>query len=524
MPYDDIDSDNFIKAYYNLQVRFKVGKLNIRDLKELSDNEIFKEILDDLEVSLEYSFHPAESVWESEGSIYERLASVRMESDLYEEEHSRSEKYKFGIFDIVDDNYPSFECFYQSEDLFVSVYFYHYSDEYEIAEILFGKSLKMKKNKIIEADINPHWREKLSKLISLGKKQEALKTLDKHIESVLPLFLTTPELQEERRIAWLLRIELLRKWDRKIEALAWVCLECELHPENKTAYILKEKLKYELNLLNNEESEALFSNSSSKSSTDWTGIAGMQELKSILEIDVIGPISNPFVYEQFGVSIPNGILFYGPKGCGKTFVARNIACKIDYNFIEVNPSDSASIYIHGTQIKINKVFREAAQKAPCVLFFDEFDAFAPIRSDENLNHSYRSEVNELLTQLNECNKRNILFIAATNNPQLIDPAVLRPGRIDKKIFISLPDFEARVELFKLYMSDKPQDKIDWIRLGEYTDLYTHVEIKGIIENTARLCANKVMNISTDALIDTILENPPEHTKEAVEKMRNWRVG
>jgi hypothetical protein len=524
MPYDHIDEEDFIRAYHNLSVKFEIGKFDVKDLNDLIGKEIFKEILDDLEVSLEYSFHPAERVWESEGYIYERLASVRMESDIYEETHSRSERYKFGILDIVEDNYPCFECFYDSEDLFVSTYFYYYPEEYKIAEILFGRLINMRNERIIDSDINPHWREKLSRLISLGQKQAALKTLDKFVESVLPLFRTTPELQEERRIAWQLRIELLRKWDRKIEALAWVCLECELHPENRTAYILKERLKFELNLLTEDESNSLFPSSNSNNSTDWTGIAGMQELKSILEIDVIGPIRNPVVYEQFGVSIPNGILFYGPKGCGKTYVARNIANKINYNFIEVNPSDSASIYIHGTQIKINKVFREAEQKAPCVLFFDEFDAFAPNRSDEFLNHSYRSEVNELLTELNECSKKKILFIAASNNPQLIDPAALRPGRIDKKIFISLPDFEARVELFKLYMIDKPQNKIDWIRLGEYTDLYTHAEIKGIIESTARLCASKVMNISTAVLIDKIIDNPPEHTKEEVENMRNWRVG
>jgi len=379
----------------------------------------------------------------------------------------------------------------------------------------------MIKENFYDGYINPQWRKKLSRLIANGKKQEALKALDKFIENLLPLFQSSPELLEERRIAWLLRIELLRKWDRKIEALAWVCLECELNPDNKKAQIFKEQIKNDLNLSENKESDSKIV-SSYIPSTNWDGVAGMQELKAILEMDVINPIMNPVLYARYKVSIPNGILFYGPPGCGKTYIARKFSKKIRYNFIEVKPSDTASIYVHGTQEMIRDVFKKAVEKAPCILFFDEFDAFAPKRGESSTSHHYRSEVNEFLTQLNECHEREILVIGATNNAKLIDEAVLRPGRLDIKVFIPPPDFEARMEVFKMYLNERPQEKLDFKRLAEYTELSSYAEIKNIVELTARKAANSRKKITTDDLIEQILKNPPTLTEESVETMRNLK--
>jgi len=252
---------------------------------------------------------------------------------------------------------------------------------------------------------------------------------------------------------------------------------------------------------------------------EWPDVAGMQELKTILKTDVIDPIKNPKQYEQYKVTIPNGILFYGPPGCGKTFVARKLAEKIDYNFIEITPSTTASIYIHGTQQIIKNIFDNAFDEGPSVLFFDEFEAFAPSRDDISVGHSYRSEVNEFLTQLNECHKNEVLVIGATNNPRLIDQAVLRPGRMDIKIFIPPPDFEARAEVFKMYMKDRPQKRIDWLRLAEYTELFTYAEIKNIVDLAARKAANQNIKIDTDILIEFIIDNPPALTEASIEELR-----
>ena len=113
----------------------------------------------------------------------------------------------------------------------------------------------------------------------------------------------------------------------------------------------------------------------------------MQELKTLLEMDVINPLKNSLLYSRYKVSIPNGILFYGPAGCGKTFIVRKFADKINYHFMEISLSDIASTYVHGTQQKIGELFKDAEFKAPTILFFDEFDAFAPNLGDNSTGYS-----------------------------------------------------------------------------------------------------------------------------------------
>lgn len=369
-------------------------------------------------------------------------------------------------------------------------------------------------------NLNPQWRELVSKLISKGKKQDALKQLDKFVESIIPLFQTLSESKEERRTAWLLRIDLLRKWNRKIEALAWICLECELNPENVTAQILKEQLKKELNLFEDGIDEEVLQISESR--TNWRDVAGMQELKTILDIDVINPIKNPSLYKKYRLSVPNGILLYGPSGCGKTYIARKLALRIGYSFIEVTPSNTSSIYVHGSQEKIAAQFRKAEKIAPCVLFFDEFDAFAPRRDGTTLQHAYSSEVNEFLTQLNECHQKGILVVGATNLINKIDDAVLRPGRLDIKVFVSPPDYEARIEVFKMYLDKRPLDKINYDMLADYSNLYTYAEIKNLIELAARRAIKENKNINMDHLIDMILANPCSLTEEKINNMRSGK--
>lgn len=364
--------------------------------------------------------------------------------------------------------------------------------------------------------IDPHWRKVFSKYLSKGQKQKALSILDKIILSSKTLFSDHPQFEHERKIALLLRIDLLRSWHRDLEALAWLTLECELHPENKNAHLLKDQLKYELDLISYDDDISY--NPTSYSDVLWPDFPGMRELKTSLQNEVINPVRNPVLFEKYKILPPNGIMFYGPPGCGKTFVARKLAKVLGYHFIEIIPSDIASPYVHGTQDKIRKKFDDALDNIPTLIFFDEFDGIAPNRDDTS--HHYRSEVNEFLAQLDNLNEIEILVVGATNQLSKIDEAVLRPGRFDLKIFIPPPDFESRFEILKYYMSDREQGKINFIQLAEYTEYYTAAELRNIIDLASRRAAATSSKIDTNIIVDVILENPASLNEEKIEKYKN----
>lgn len=362
------------------------------------------------------------------------------------------------------------------------------------------------------------WIKDIEQYIARGQKARALKIITNIIESDSPLFREDPIVQKERHFALLYRIDLLREWGKLSEALAWTCLECELNPKHVTAQALKERLKKALyieqkikpstdNRSHNELSEGL-----------WVGVAGMREVKLILERDIILPLQEPELYKRYGIDPLNGILFYGPPGCGKTFIAQKLAEILEFEYIEIKPSDLASIYVHGGQEKIGALFAEARDKAPTIIFFDELDALVPCRNGGSVGHHYSAEVNEFLVQLNECGKSNILIIGATNLLEKVDPAVRRPGRMDKKVFIGPPDLKARVELLKLYMQNRPQGNIDWIKTAEICSFYTPAELKHIINEAARSALEARRDITEEDILQAIIDNPQTLSSEQIERM------
>jgi len=221
-------------------------------------------------------------------------------------------------------------------------------------------------------------------------------------------------------------------------------------------------------------------------------IAGMHELKETLISEVINPLKDPERFKKFKVSIPNGIILYGPPGCGKTFIVRKLAEELGYNFIEVKHSDLATPFIHGSVGNIGKVFANAQDNAPAIMFFDEISGLVPNRQNLQGEGSYKEEeINEFLMQLNDAGDKKILVVGATNFIDRIDPAVLRPGRMDKKIYVPPPDKEARVELFKLGLLGRPYSKdINFDKLAILTEGYSCADIiEGIVEGSARITAN-----------------------------------
>lgn len=253
-------------------------------------------------------------------------------------------------------------------------------------------------------------------------------------------------------------------------------------------------------------------------------IAGMESLKQMLKQKVIFVLQNKEVAEKYRLTPPNGMLLYGPPGCGKTFFAEKFAEETGFNFLMVKSSDLASVYVHGSQEKIGKLFKQAEQKRPAVLCFDEFDALVPNRSNLD-NPSLSSEVNEFLSQLNNCSKRGIFVIATSNRPDKIDPAVLRTGRIDKQVFVPLPDVEARREMFKLHLKDRPYDcnEIDFELLANKSEGYIASDIAYIVNDAAMVAAftNKPI---TQSLLEMSLSNTrPSLNKESIAMYEQMRT-
>ena len=218
----------------------------------------------------------------------------------------------------------------------------------------------------------------------------------------------------------------------------------------------------------------------------FADVAGMGSLKQLLKRNFVDIILHKDKAKKYNIKPSNGILLYGPPGCGKTYIAEKIAEEAKLNFVMVKPSDLGSTYIHGSQTKIADLFKKAGEAAPALLCFDEFDALVPSRK-EDVNHNIQREVNEFLVQLNNCASRGVYVLAMTNNINMIDTAVLRKGRIDEVIYVSEPDDEARKEIFALELAkcEMASKGVDLMHLADITKGYTSSDIAYIVMEASR---------------------------------------
>jgi len=242
---------------------------------------------------------------------------------------------------------------------------------------------------------------------------------------------------------------------------------------------------------------------SPKRGVGFAAVAGMDELKKRLYEEVIEPLHNPKEYERYGVTIPNGMLLYGPPGCGKTFFAKHFAEEVGFNFMCVTPATLKSRYVNATQENIAQMFKDAEEKAPTIIFIDEMNELVPNR-ESDVHEMSRSAVNEMLAQMDRTGERGIFIIGATNYPHMIDPAILRAGRLDKKYFIGTPDKDARKALFKLYLEKRPYDfGIDYDELAVLTHNYVSADIQLIVNDASREALKLRSKISMKLLIAAI---------------------
>ena len=260
-----------------------------------------------------------------------------------------------------------------------------------------------------------------------------------------------------------------------------------------------------------------------KHGNGFADVAGMQQLKEQLQSDVIDLLKNPEQAKALGLSLPNGLLFYGPPGCGKTYFAEKFAEELSCNYMYVKCSDVASPYIHGGQEKIAALFEQARENAPTILFMDEVDAMIADRSKQD-NVSMSGEVNEFLTQINNCGESGVIVIAATNKPKNIDEAALRAGRLELKYYIPQPDKETRKALFEINLRKRAVDfGIDYDKLAEMTENYVSADIKLIVDQAARLVFRRKMEyITMEVLEEAINATKPSLTKEIIKQHETIR--
>jgi transitional endoplasmic reticulum ATPase len=257
----------------------------------------------------------------------------------------------------------------------------------------------------------------------------------------------------------------------------------------------------------------------------WEDIGGLENAKQELKEAVEWPLKYPELFRATNIKPPKGILLYGPPGTGKTLLAKAVANESNANFISVKGPELLSKWVGESEKHVRDMFRKARQVAPCIIFFDEIDSLAPRRGGVGDSHVTERVVSQLLTELDGLEElRDVVVIAATNRPDLIDPALLRPGRIERHIYIPPPDKEARKEIFKIHLRGKPlAEDVKIEELAERTDGYTGADIEALCREAGMLAIREAVSKAKDEKeIKEIAKNikiEKRHFEEAFKKVK-----
>jgi transitional endoplasmic reticulum ATPase len=228
----------------------------------------------------------------------------------------------------------------------------------------------------------------------------------------------------------------------------------------------------------------------------WNDIGGLEEIKQDLKEAVEWPIKNREIFERMGIRPPKGVLLFGPPGTGKTLLAKAVANESEANFISVKGPEIFSKWVGESEKAIREIFRKARQAAPTVVFFDEIDSVAPKRGmDFGSSGVTEKVVNQLLTELDGLEEpKDVVIIAATNRPDILDQALLRPGRLDRIVLVQVPDENARYEIFKVHAKSMPLSKdVDLKALATETKGYTGADIEAVCREAAMIALREDIN-------------------------------
>ncbi|XP_058082888.1 cell division cycle protein 48 homolog [Magnolia sinica] len=231
----------------------------------------------------------------------------------------------------------------------------------------------------------------------------------------------------------------------------------------------------------------------------WEDIGGLESVKRELQETVQYPVEHPEKFEKFGMSPSKGVLFYGPPGCGKTLLAKAIANECQANFISVKGPELLTMWFGESEANVREIFDKARHAAPCVLFFDELDSIATQRGSSAGDAGGAADrvLNQLLTEMDGMSaKKTVSIIGATNRPDIIDSALLRPGRLDQLIYIPLPDESSRYQIFKACLRKSPVSKVVDLRaLAKYTQDFSGADITEICQRACKYAIRQ--NIEKD---------------------------
>ena len=255
----------------------------------------------------------------------------------------------------------------------------------------------------------------------------------------------------------------------------------------------------------------------------WDDIGGLEEVKQELREAVEWPLKRPEIFRRMGIKPPKGILLFGPPGCGKTMLARAVATESSANFISIKGPEVFSKWVGESEKAIREVFRKGRMAAPAIIFFDEIDSLVPKRglgfSDSGVSERV---ISQLLTEMDGIETlENVVVIAATNRPDIIDPAILRPGRFDRLIYVPEPDEKARLEIFKIYTKNMPlAEDVDLAELAKRTKHYSGADIEAVCREAAFFALRRDINaskITKEDFENALKKVPPSITPD----MENW---
>ncbi len=217
----------------------------------------------------------------------------------------------------------------------------------------------------------------------------------------------------------------------------------------------------------------------------WEDIGGLEEVKSALKEAVEWPLTNSESFKRVGINPPKGILLYGPPGCGKTHIVKALANEAGINFISIKGPEVMTMWVGESERKLREVFRRAKQVAPSIIFFDEIDAIAPRRGIAIGSHVTEQVVSQMLTEMSGLEElKGVVVIAATNRPDMIDPALLRPGRFDQLIYVPAPDEEARLHILKVHTKSMPLKGVKLEKIAEKTEGYSGADLEAVAREAA----------------------------------------